>query len=168
MTKKAQREFGELGQQIRKQRALEPYKVKKDNRGKRPVKVDDTRQLAIKSLQADFGIQDAILPALSIAIETANEVEGIFDGGGTWEDARMAGVKTNEFWKDQTMKVRDANLMAFNKMNPEQQSAAIHLMTVATGGDPVVPALVAFIGWTSEDARKAVRSIKEKLMKHAP
>jgi len=163
MTKKAQQEFGALGQQVRKMKVLDPYKLQRDRRGKRPVKMDTEMEVALQSLRTDFGIHDAITPALAVAIETANEVASVLDEGGTWEQAREAGIRTNEFWRDQTRKVCAGNLDAFLKLTPERKAGAIHLMTVATGGDSVDSALVTFIGFDSLAAREAVMDLKKKL-----
>jgi hypothetical protein len=98
--KKAARENGKRGQEVRKEKeAPDAYAVpKKRKPGQRKLNADTDDQASALEALAAMGIKDAILPAVSIVVETSNAVLEALDSKCRWAAAREEGVKANEFW----------------------------------------------------------------------
>lgn len=162
--KKAARANGKRGQEVRKvNEAPDAYAVpKKRKPGQRKLNADtDDQASALEALSA-MGIKDAILPAVSIVVETSNAVLEALDSKCRWAAAREEGVKANEFWTAETARIRDENRKVFVDLNDSQRACAIHLMTVATGGDAPAEALICFVGWNDYKIQTEIRRLREK------
>ena len=162
--RKAQQAAGADGQAVRKvNEAPDAYAVpKKRKPGQRKLNADtDDQASALEALSA-MGIKDAILPAVSIVVETSNAVLEALDSKCRWAAAREEGVKANEFWTAETARIRDENRKVFVDLNDSQRACAIHLMTVATGGDAPAEALICFVGWNDYKFQTEIRRLREK------
>jgi hypothetical protein len=119
---------------------------KKRKPGQRKLNADTNDQESALAALAGMGIADAILPAVSIPVETSNAVLEALDSKLSWATAREEGVKANEFWTAETARVRDENRNVFLNLDDAKRACAIHLMVVATGGDAPAEALICFVG----------------------
>lgn len=162
--KKAARANGKRGQEVRKEKeAPDAYAVpKKRKPGQRKLNADTDDQAAALEALAAIGIKDAILPAISVAVETSNAVLEALDEKHSWATAREEGAKANEFWTEETVRVRDDNRKRFLDLADAQRACAIHLMTVATGGDAPAEALICFVGWNDFKIQAEINDAWEK------
>lgn len=161
--KKAAKESGKKGQAIRKDKEADgAYAVKKLKPGQRKLNQETDSQTSALAALSEMGIKDAIMPAISVAVETANEVNAAIESGSTWLVAIEEGRKANEFWTAETAKVRDENRQTFLNLNDTFRAGAIHLMTVATGGDTPADSLVCFIGWADHKVQAEIKRLKQK------
>lgn len=162
--RKAQQAAGLDGQAVRKvNEAPDAYAVpKKRKPGQRKLNADTDDQASALEALAAMGIKDSILPAVSIVVETSNAVLEALDSKCRWAVAREEGVKANEFWTAETARIRDENRKVFLNLNDAQRACAIHLMTVATGGDAPAEALICFVGWNDVKIQAEIKRLREK------
>jgi hypothetical protein len=136
---------------------------KKRKPGQRKLNADTNDQESALAALAGMGIADAILPAVSIPVETSNAVLEALDSKLSWATAREEGVKANEFWTAETARVRDENRNVFLNLDDAKRACAIHLMVVATGGDAPAEALICFVGWADTNVQAEIQTIASKV-----
>lgn len=163
-SKKAARANGKHGQEVRKvNESPDAYAVpKKRKPGQRKLNADTNDHESALAALAVMGILDAILPAVSIPVETSNAVLEALDSKLSWATAREEGAKANEFWTAETARVRDENRKVFLDLDDAKRACAIHLMTVATGGDAPADALICFVGWADAKVQAEIKRIRYK------